>query len=100
MLDGEQAMFTADELLQNASEYQSGSMAFDAFEQWFENNSVDAYTDPDIDELRAAVDGALAQYYYDGVGEDVFRKELVNAIRPFVLGEQSVLTLSAKTQDC
>jgi hypothetical protein len=80
MLGGGSAMLTVDELLHNVAAYQNRSMSFEEFENWFEDNSIDS---SDANELRAAIDAVFAEYHYDYIGEDAFRKELAAAIRPF-----------------
>jgi hypothetical protein len=76
-------MITVDELLQKAHEYQRKRMSLEQFEDWFESASTDAYDVPELRELCVAVDGALAGYHYDYIGETSFRQELAAALRPF-----------------
>jgi hypothetical protein len=78
-------MLTADELLRKAEDYRQMRISLEEFEDWFEDNSAEAYEDSDLKELWAAVDGALAEYHYDYIGEAAFREELEAAVHPFAL---------------
>ncbi len=78
-------MLTADELRQKAEAYayQRDGMSLKAFEEWFEDNSIDAEDDAELKELRMAIEAAFGAYHFDRIGEALLRKELVAAIRPF-----------------
>lgn len=77
-------MFTVDEMLKAVDEYQRERMSLEAFERWFEDNSAMEFADEQSDRIRAAVDAALAELHFDRIGEQIFRRELANSIRPFV----------------
>lgn len=86
-------MLTVDELLHKSEAYQRNRMSLKEFEEWFEDNSIDTDGASEVNELRAAIDSALAEYHYDHIGEDIFRKELAAAILPF---EESQTVVSSK----
>ena len=86
-------MFTVDDIVRHARQYQLGRMSLEEFENWFEDNSLDVYDSPELNAVRAAVDGALAAYHYDYIGEDALRLELANAIGSFAPGRnQSIVS--------
>jgi hypothetical protein len=76
-------MFAIDELLMAVEDYQQERMSLEAFEQWFEENSAMEFAEAEVNRMRAAVDAALGEYHFDHIGEQAFRKELANAVRPF-----------------
>lgn len=78
-------MLTVDELRQKAEAYayQRDGMSLKDFEEWFEDNSIDADDNAELNELRIAIDAAFAEYHFDRIGEVALREELVAAIRPF-----------------
>jgi len=88
-------MFTVEELHGKIDEYQQRKISLEAFDHWFEDNSIAAYADPELADIYAAVDGALAEYYFDHIGEDNFREELAKAVRPFVQSPREALAFEA-----
>ena len=73
-------MFTIEELLKSADEYQRECMSLEAFERWFEDHTAIEFADEESDRIRAAVDAALAEYHFDHIGEKAFRLELANVL--------------------
>src|SRR5437762_8359409 len=82
IVGGGPAMLTVDELRQKAEAYayQRDGMLLKDFEQWFEDNSIDADDNAEVKELRIAIDAAFAGYHFDRIGEAALREELVAAI--------------------
>src|SRR6266568_3741424 len=86
ILEGDSAMLSLDELSEKISAYGGGNISFELFENWFEDNSIGAYADSEIQAACAAVDAALAEYYFDGIDEATLRDGLKHAIASFALG--------------
>ena len=85
-------MLTVDELRQKAEAYayQRDGMSLKAFEEWFEDNSIDAEDDAELEELRMAIEAAFGAYHFDRIGEAAFRKELIAAVRPFASSNEAI----------
>ena len=84
-------MFTVDELLQKVEEYRGNRMSLRDLDRWFEDNiDGDPHADAAAEQLRLAVDAALAAYHFDHIGEASFREELAEAIRPYQRSAQLV----------
>ena len=79
-------MLSREELQENVSAYRDARMSLEEFENWFEDASSDVYGIPELRDLCAPVDAALAEYHFDRIGEDKLRDELGLAIFPFALG--------------
>lgn len=77
-------MFTIDELSKKIADYRDGQISFRIFQDWFEDNSAGAYAVGNLRNAYAGIEAALAEYYYDGIGEDGLKQVLANAVRPFV----------------
>jgi hypothetical protein len=77
-------MFSIEELLQKIADCQSGRISVEQFDNWFEDQSVGAYADPEFAEVYASVDAALGRYYFDGAREEEVRADLWDAVRPFL----------------
>jgi len=56
---------------------------FGAFEDWFRAESRDAHSDED-DQIVFAVEDVLSQYHHEHLRGDALKRELANAIDPFV----------------
>lgn len=58
-------------------------MSLDQFDNWFEDNTLDAHTDAQVCEVYEAFEAALARYYFDGTGETALKTELARAVHAF-----------------
>jgi hypothetical protein len=76
-------MPTADEFVRKAQDYTGERASLQQFADWIEENAA-AYDDPSVRSVYAAIEGALACYYFDHIGQVALRQEMAKAIRPFV----------------
>jgi hypothetical protein len=82
MMLGTEAMFTLEELHQHVEAYRAASISRQEFHDWFEGKSFDAYENAQLHDVCVAVDTALSEYFYDGIGEDALKQELAAISRP------------------
>jgi hypothetical protein len=95
MFGGTPTMFTLEELSQRIAACNSGSSTISEFADWFEDNCNGAYEIDTLRDATVAIDAALSEYRYDGIGETVLKEELATAVRPFVLSESRVVAIGA-----
>jgi hypothetical protein len=107
MVYGGPLMFAFDDLAQQVNACQHGA-SVDDFEDWFRANSAGAYlAHSDLRQAFFAIESAFSKLRFQNIGEEDFRRELANAIRPLavtqyassnknvpVLGEPLVMTTS------
>jgi hypothetical protein len=80
-------MFTLEELSRQIAACNNGSLSIQQFVDWFEGNCAGAYEIESLRDATVAVDAALSEYHYDEIDEDLLKKELAVAVRPFALSE-------------
>jgi len=83
-------MLTLNELSEQVAAYRNDRLSFSEFENWFEDDSAGAYDVPEVRDACIAVDAALSQYHFDGIGESALKAELGNAISAVVPATPSV----------
>lgn len=88
-------MLRIPELSRQIAVYKDAQISLDEFEDWFRSNFRGSYQADDSDESRVtvAVESALSKFHFRGIAEDILRKDLVEAIRPF---EDAELQLGAQ----
>lgn len=76
-------MLSLDELLQQVEAFHENRLSLNDLERWFDDNFDEVDASADARKLRLAIDAALAGYHFDHAGENIVRKELAEAVRPF-----------------
>jgi hypothetical protein len=77
-------MFTLEQLLEQVNAYREGRTSFDEFEESYRNSSWGFYDRPGdaLSEAISGVEAAFSAYEADGISEEAFQQELVDAFRP------------------
>ncbi len=71
-------------VLKHVDNYCAGRVPLDSFEDRFLDDSRGAYVVPGFCDLYASIESLLSDYHFgEGVDENVLRKELAKAVRPF-----------------
>jgi hypothetical protein len=79
-------MLDLAQISQAVENYKNGQWSLDDFADWFVPVSRRKFSEsPEVLKALLQIDSLVSQLYFDGLSESVFREELANAVRPFVL---------------